>query len=151
MTAAKVGQGMKAPAYQEYAANMLADINFRSLGLAERGLLYTLRLECWVNGRMPSRAAKLAKALGLQEDEIARGLKELTPFFSDTAGMLSCQSLEDYRAAHLERRTRQSAGGKKGAATTNKKWASADDHAPSMMPTSVVLHSVWNLSDCWRA
>ena len=147
MTVAKIELGMKAPAYQEYAANMLADIDFRSLDLAARGLLYTLRLECWVNVRMPSCPALLAKVLGLPENEVARGLKGLSPFFNDDAGMLYCKSLEGYRAAQSERRARQSAGGKKGAETTNKKWTPSDAPRPGTKP--VPTQSAELINDPW--
>jgi len=35
-----------APAYQEYAASMMARFEYRTLTLAHRGLLYSMRLEC---------------------------------------------------------------------------------------------------------
>mgnify|MGYP007026270862 FL=1 len=52
-------QNRKPPAYQEYASTMLADISFRSMNMEARGLLYTMRLECWANGRMPSEIESL--------------------------------------------------------------------------------------------
>ena len=39
-----MSQNRDAPAYQEYAANLLARREFRAMSLPERGLLYTLRL-----------------------------------------------------------------------------------------------------------
>jgi len=35
-----------APAYQEYAASMMARLEYRTLTLPQRGLLYSMRLEC---------------------------------------------------------------------------------------------------------
>ena len=58
------GREPKTPAYQEYASTMLADISFRSMNLEERGLLYTLRLECWANGSLPSDITTLSIVLG---------------------------------------------------------------------------------------
>lgn len=52
------------PAYQEYAASMMARTEYRVLSLEGRGLLYTLRNECWVNGQLPADPATLARVLG---------------------------------------------------------------------------------------
>ena len=48
-----MAQNRTPPAYQEYAASVIANGDYRVLSLAERGLLYTLKLECWVNHRVP--------------------------------------------------------------------------------------------------
>ena len=50
-------QNRKPPAYQEYAATILAQLPFRAMNLQDRGLLFTMRLECWVNTRLPSNHA----------------------------------------------------------------------------------------------
>lgn len=50
------------PAYQEYAADMLSNRHFRMMTLQQRGLLYTLRLECWVNGSVPCDLTSLVSA-----------------------------------------------------------------------------------------
>ena len=52
---------LPAPCYQEYAASMLANLDFRQMPLSARGLLYTLRLECWENHRLPADSNKLCK------------------------------------------------------------------------------------------
>lgn len=114
-----MAQNRNAPAYQEYAAAMLARAEFRVLGLAARGLLYTLRLECWVNVRLPSDPVRLARVLGLPAAEVEQALAELNPFFTMLAGDLRCPELDDYRAHLDERRQRQAAGGRAGAAKTN--------------------------------
>lgn len=107
------------PAYQEYAASMLANYNFRSLDLKARGALYTLRLECWVNKRIPADPATLSRALGLTKDELFEVLPTLEPFFKKDDGLLFSQELEDYRTYLESRKKAQSEGGKKGAAKTN--------------------------------
>lgn len=114
-----MAQNRDAPAYQEYAAAMLARTEFRVLGLVARGLLYTLRLECWVNVRLPSDPLRLARVLGLPAAEVEQALAELKPFFTMLAGELRCPELDDYRTHLDERRQRQSAGGRAGAAKTN--------------------------------
>ena len=110
-----------APAYQEYAANILAQISFRGATLQDRGLLYTLRLECWVNVTLPADPTSLARLLGLPIDEIAKSLPVIALFFRVADGQITCPELDGYRT-HLEnRRINQSKGGKRGAAITNKK------------------------------
>lgn len=113
-------QNREAPAYQEYAAQMMARMEFRLMSLAGRGLLYTLRNECWVNGSMPADPDLLARAIGFPVDEVVSALREVKPFFREHDGQLRCVELDDYRA-HLERhRRRQSEGGRKGAEMTNR-------------------------------
>ena len=71
----------KAPAFQEYAASMLAHKNFRTMTLAERGLLFTLRLECWENATVPSDTQELARYLGFHFDEIRSSFTEKVKSF----------------------------------------------------------------------
>ena len=53
-------QNRNAPAYQEYASDMLASVDYRMLTLAQRGLLWSLRLELWVNKKLPAGRRKEA-------------------------------------------------------------------------------------------
>jgi hypothetical protein len=113
----KIGQNRDAPAYQEYAASMMSRFEYRNLILEARGLLYTLRLECWVNQRLPSDPEILAKSLGLPAQQV----KDLLPllfgtFLQVTEGAIQCPELEDYRKTIQDRRNRQSEGGKKARA-----------------------------------
>lgn len=103
------------PAYQEYAASVLAKSEFRELSLQERGLLYTLKLECWVNKSLPSDLKKLAKYAGLPEHELAEIMPNIGHFFTTKANRISSPELDNYRA-HLEK---VSKARKKGADTTN--------------------------------
>ena len=59
-----------APAFQEYASDLLAKREFRMMTLAERGLLMTMRLECWVNKSVPSSKSELALMFGVSEQEM---------------------------------------------------------------------------------
>lgn len=104
-----------APAYQEFAATMMAKIDFRTMTLAERGLLYTLRNECWVNDQLPADPASLAKMLGYSEAEISITLPAVMPFFVDIAGFLSSPDLDKYKLHLEDARKRMSDGGKKSA------------------------------------
>lgn len=108
------------PAYQEYAAAMMARVEYRTMTLPERGLLYTMRLELWVNRTLPSDPTKLAKLLGFDRSEVQAALSAVLAFFQDAGGLLSCPELENYRAHLTAIRTAQSSGGKRGAKLTNE-------------------------------
>lgn len=113
----KITQNRNAPAYQEYAASMMSRFEYRSLTLEARGLLYTLRLEAWVNQKLPSDTDILARSMGLPAQQVKDLLPLLLgPFFQITGGVIQCPELEDYRKTIQDRRNRQSEGGKKARA-----------------------------------
>ncbi|WP_374659415.1 hypothetical protein [Inhella sp.] len=112
-------QNREPPAFQEYAATMLARMEFRIMSLLGRGLLYTLRLECWHNGKASAKPDTLARLYGATREEIDAALQELQPFFTSDGEWLRCPELDDYRRHLEERRERQSQGGRKGAELTN--------------------------------
>lgn len=114
MAESKISEGRDAPAFQEYAASMMGRFEYRALSLSSRGLLYTLRLECWVNQKLPSDPIKLAKVLGLDNGEVGTLLPELTAFFTVEGEWLHSPDLEGYRKTIQDRRNRQSEGGKEG-------------------------------------
>jgi len=116
-----MSQNRDAPAFQEYAATMLSRLPFRTMTLQDRGLLYTMRLECWVNMRLPGNHGDLAKVLGLPVAEVADSLPAVMPFFKTVDGYIISPELEDYRAHLAERKHKQSQGGKRGSAITNGK------------------------------
>ena len=114
-----MAQNRPAPCYQEYSASMLANVNFRQMPLAARGLLYTLRLECWENHRLPADPSKLASVLRFDESEIIAAMQWLDTFIRTRDGWLTSPELDDYRQHLADQRKAQSNGGKKGAAKTN--------------------------------
>ncbi len=121
-----MAQNRPPPAFQEYAANLMARTDYRILTLVQRGLLMTLRLECWVNLRMPSDPATLARVLGFGSDEVRDALPAIMPFFASEGGQLTCPELDDYRD-HLQTISDKKAeGGKRGAAMTNGKRKAAE-------------------------
>lgn len=111
----------EAPSYQEFAASVLADYNFRSLTLRDRGAYYTLKLECWVNKRLPANPEALSRVLDIAEGEVLNVLKMLGPFFEIEDDFLYCPELVRYQKYLDARKKAQSEGGKKGAAKTNAK------------------------------
>jgi hypothetical protein len=116
-----MSQNRKAPAYQEYAAEMLARIEYRIAPLPARGLLDTMRRECWVNKRLPECHDLLAKVLGVTEQEIDDYLPAVMFHFEVSEGFIFCPELEDYRKYLAERKEKLSKSGKEGADITNKK------------------------------
>ena len=134
-----MSQNRDAPAYQEYAATILAQLPFRTMSLQDRGLLYTMKLECWVNVRLPNNHSDLAKVLGLSVAEVAGSLAAVMPFFEVVDGFIISPELENYRAHLADRKSKQSHGGKRGSAITNGKRnrpAKAVDDGVSSTPSS---------------
>lgn len=114
-------QNREPPAFQEYASDMIARREYRAMSLAERGLLYSLRLECWTNRTAPSDPAILAKVLGYSVEEIRAALPTVLAFFTTAGGDIFSAELDAYRA-HLARiQNAKIEGAKRGAAITNKK------------------------------
>jgi hypothetical protein len=118
------------PAFQEYAAPMLASMPFREASLAARGLLWTIRLECWVNGKVPADPRRLARVLGVSDD-LTPLLAEVFSFFDVEREHMTCPELEGYREELNDRRARQSAGGKSGAEKANEAKKSKPSANPS--------------------
>lgn len=112
-------QKRSAPAFQEYASDMIARFEYRTLTLPQRGLLYSMRLECWVNQFLPESPAVLARILGFDHAEVAAELPYVMPFFACENGRITSPELEAYRAHIEDIRERKSSGGKRGAAKTN--------------------------------
>lgn len=110
-------QNREPPAFQEYAAAMLSRREYRAMTLAERGLLYSLRLECWVNRTAPADPCILAKVLGYSADEVRTALPAVLAFFTFAGDELFSPELDDYRAYRARIRRDQV----KSAEDTNKK------------------------------
>jgi hypothetical protein len=107
-------QNRDAPAFQEYAASMMAKIDYRTMTLAERGLLYTMRLECWVNDRLPADPDRLAKVLGCPAEDVKKALPAVLKFFTALDGFVMSAEMDNYKIYLENRRKRMSDGGKKG-------------------------------------
>jgi hypothetical protein len=104
-----------APAYQEYAADMLSTRAYRLMTLAERGLFDTMRRECWVNGSVPRHPEELAKIVNAPPPEVTTCLTErVLSFFECVESSLTCPELDKYRQSLDLRRNRQSEGGRNG-------------------------------------
>jgi hypothetical protein len=111
----------KPPAYLEYAADILSNLQWRMMSFSERGLWDTLRKECWVNGRVPSDPRELSLLLNKSVEEVS---KTLTPRvlaeFEAADGSLTCPELDAYRREQMLRRERMSSGGRTGGKATQR-------------------------------
>ncbi len=109
------------PAYLEYAADILANTQYRLMSLSEKGLWDLMRKECWVNHSLPSDTASLSKILNIPPEELQSLLtKRVLHFFAIEDGMIFSPELENYRNSVLHRRELQAKGGSKGGLRTQK-------------------------------
>ena len=102
---------------------MMAKIEYRTMTLAERGLLYTMRLECWVNDKLPANPASLAKVLGYSEAEVKKALPAVIPFFVEIVGFFSSPELDRYKLHLADARKKMVEGGQKGGVKSAQKRA----------------------------
>ena len=117
-----VQRSRPAPAFQEYASDMLANSRYKTMSFAERGLMDTMRRECWVNGSIPKEPSELAAYLGKSIDEINSNLSaKVLNFFIERNAQLVCPELDAYRASLEEKSKRMSEGGKRGGKSTQNK------------------------------
>ena len=111
-----------APAFQEYASDMLANSRYRTMTLVERGLLDTMRRECWVNGSVPKEPQELAVYLAKPETEVIAALSiKVLSFFKERHDQLICPELDAYRAVLEDRSKKMSEGGRNGGKVTQNK------------------------------
>lgn len=111
---------------------MLAKLSFRSMSLEARGLLYTLRLECWVNENLPCDRKLLSAVLGKPITQEA--LQAVNLFFDITDDLIICPELENYRTHLAEIREKQRRGGKIGAERKRNKPRSRKALSPKVDP-----------------
>lgn len=125
----------KPPAYQEYASDVLSSVDFRTMSLAERGLFYTIRLECWVNGKIPVIHEEMSMLLNLPLDAVrAASTERVKRQFVIEGDMLYSKELEDYRD-HLSNRSKaQSDGGSRGGKATQAQNREARSNQAKLKP-----------------
>lgn len=115
-------QKRRPPAFQEYAADLLANAQYRMMSLDEKGLFHLLRNECWVNDRVPAKYHELSNYLGIECEKITECLTEkVLGFFITENNYLICPELNSYREQLNERREKLSSGGQAGGKKTQEK------------------------------
>jgi uncharacterized protein YdaU (DUF1376 family) len=106
----------QAPAVQIYPSDIMATKEYRLMTLEQRGLFISLYLDLWVNREAPLEISDLSRYLGYSEIDTQNAFTEhLFQFFEIRNDSIVCESHEEYMAKLVERRKKQSAGGKKGA------------------------------------
>jgi len=110
------------PSYLEYPTDLLGNMNYRFMSLAERGLFHTLRLELWIHGKLPDDIDKLAVIIGVPANEVQKLFSDYVGAFLEIKdGFITCPELLDYRAKQERRRRRQSEGGAIGGRKTQER------------------------------
>ena len=131
------------PSFQFYPSNTMSTIQYRSMSLAERGLMMTMQNECWVNDSAPSDIKVLAKILGYSENEIQ---EYLTPnvmhfFYKDDDKIISPELLA-YRKELDDRLMRQIEGGKKGAMIKKEKEVTSSYPEGSLVENKLIKNNL---------
>ncbi len=105
------------PYFYNYSANWNSDRRFKLMSLPERGVLWTLYNEYWVNNFLPRNPSELARYFGYDEKTI---MDSLTPrvlsYFVVDGDQMRCPELDGYKSNVTLTRQAQSDGGKLGAA-----------------------------------
>ncbi len=142
-----MAQNREPPAYQEYASTIMAKRAFKLMTLAERGLLYTIRLECWVNQRIPNNTIELAKCLGFSEPEMQEAMTpNIKAFLQETGMDYVCPDLEEYRKHLAEIRQKKAEGGRQGALKTNAQRRANRDSIDSQVTRQDTRETLVKLS-----
>lgn len=105
------------PWFRCFAENIMAKIEYRMMDLDERGLLFSMLLDCWPNHCVPANPTDLAKLLGMAPTKVKKALtKEVLSFFAEDGEKLFSPELRRERARFEATREKQIEGGKVGAA-----------------------------------
>jgi uncharacterized protein YdaU (DUF1376 family) len=104
----------KAPSFQWYPADYLADMQVRMLSWASRGLYVDLLCFCWREGYIPADSTAIAQLTGCHDMAI---IEPCLLLFSDSgeSGKLIHKRLEKERDKQNEHRKERAEAGKKGA------------------------------------
>jgi hypothetical protein len=102
---------------------MLANEALKDMTLPEIGLLYLMRLTCWVSGRVPADPERLAKRVSHLVEHVQLCLTpNVLSFFEsipDQQGFLHAPELTNYKKLLADKREERSNSGKRGA---NSRW-----------------------------
>lgn len=105
----------KAPAFQFYPTDLLADENFVLMSLEARGAYITLICYCWLEGSIPADTNRMAKLCGIDGSAMAQLWVELSTCFSSVDGRCINTWLERQRLRQIEYKKDRQEAGKKGA------------------------------------
>lgn len=110
------------PYYEEFASDILANRDYRLMSLGEKGLLWQIRNECWVNGGVPSNIVELAKVLGCEQSQLDENLTpRVLNFLAKSGDSWTCPELDEQRENFMARREERVRSGSKGGTATQRK------------------------------
>ena len=106
----------RAPAFQFYPADFLADENVAAMTLEERGAYITLICHCWTEGSIPSDGKRVARLLHIPSKRLALLWHTLSTCFTEAPenGRLVQPRVERERDKQRERRERNIQAGQMG-------------------------------------
>lgn len=114
-----------APWFRLYAANFQSDRQYRMMSLEERGLLFTLLLECWISVDVPSSTEEIAAFTGYSQAAVNEAFTgRVQSYFRVDESAIVSPYLEEERQGYKDRQRKQIEGGKLGAAIKKQKAAS---------------------------
>lgn len=106
------------PFYKLFASDIVANSNYRFMGIDERGLLFSMMNEYWISDALPSDIKLLSKILGFTKEQIMKAKTEnVMSFFYEDEGTIKCKELSLYKEQLKEQRLLMSFGGIKGQLT----------------------------------
>ena len=130
----------KAPAFQFYAADYLADMQVRMLSWPSRGLYIDLLCYCWREGWIPSDSSAIAQLCNCHDTAIIDPCLLLFSPHPDDTGKLINLRLDRERERQKAFREERKASGIKGAA---KRWPR--DSSAIKQPIAKNSSSIFNL------
>lgn len=105
------------PWFRIFSSHYLSDRDFRTASLEERGLVFSMLLECWSNVDIPSELNELSQILSVPSQQVEHALTpKALSFFKQRGNSYYSEYLDEQRNSFLEKRKKQIEGGKKGAA-----------------------------------
>jgi hypothetical protein len=126
----------KAPAYQEYPADYLADETISLMTLEEEGILARLKNQCWLPGSIPADLNKLSRLCKNPPIEVLRAVVDACfrphPTLADR---LIYPEHEIKRARQLEWKLKSAEAGRKSAKVRGEKKSKVE---PSNQPSNLV-------------
>ena len=114
-----------APAFQCYAADLLADA--AGMTHEEFGMYWRLALHAWRDRGLPTDRARIALFLGTTPAKLGRAWPVVGAPFVEQSGRLVLPWMERQRAEQAERRERRSQAGRRG---NEARWGSQDESQP---------------------
>lgn len=128
----------KAPAFQWYARDFLADENVMQMGVAERGVYITLLSVCWLEKSIPADLAAMARMLPrMTARELGKHWALVGRCFSahpTDPGRLVHRRLDEERRHQAERREKAAANGRQGGRPPKR--PQSDDKPDEKRPVS---------------